>query len=83
LISAHHGHGRPFVPVVDDPYTTWLSVELDRKGVSVSCNLSQADWDQPSRFRRLCERYGYWGLALLEAIVRQADQVASSVSGVA
>ncbi len=83
LISAHHGHGRPLVTVVDDPDPVPVSVVFGGTEVKVICDLSLVDWDQPSRFRSLCERYGYWGLALLEAIVRQADHVASSVTGVA
>lgn len=51
--------------------------------VVVSGDLSVPDWRQPARFRRLCERYGYWGLALLEAVVRQADHAASGVGGAA
>ena len=35
------------------------------------------DWEQPERFARLCRRYGRWGLALLESVVRLADMSVS------
>ena len=38
-----------------------------------AANLSIIDWEQPARFVELNERFGPWGLALLEAIVRRAD----------
>ena len=78
LVISHHGHGRPLVlPVKDD---TQLTVNTLIKGVSidVSANLTTVDWEQPARFRRLNDRFGPWGLALLEAIVRQADHAVSS-----
>lgn len=81
LVASHHGNGRPSLPIVDDrlPIATTACVEgID---VAVSGDLSVGEWDQPARFRRLCERYGYWGLALLEAVVRQADHAASGVAG--
>jgi len=80
LVLSHHGFGRPLVPPVTDTTAGDAEVEHPINGsrVRVSADLSVADWDQPSRFRRCCERYGYWGLALLEAIVRQADHLASA-----
>jgi CRISPR-associated endonuclease/helicase Cas3 len=78
LVISHHGHGRPLVPVVDDPLALVTAADVDGVRVTVSGDLARVDWEQPARFRRLCERYGYWGLALLEAIVRQADHAASS-----
>jgi CRISPR-associated endonuclease/helicase Cas3 len=31
------------------------------------------DWEGPQRFAQLNMRYGRWGLALLESVVRLAD----------
>lgn len=78
LVLSHHGEGRPMVPVVEDPTGGAAAAIIEGTKVEAVTDLSAADWEQPSRFRRLCERYGYWGLALLEAIVRQADQAVSS-----
>jgi len=44
-------------------------------------DLGIIDWDQPARFRRLCEHFGPWGLALLEAIVIRADHAVSAGAG--
>jgi CRISPR-associated endonuclease/helicase Cas3 len=82
LVAAHHGQGRPLVPVADDPTPPRFTFDLNGRHVAVRDGLHWVDWSQPSRFRSLCERYGYWGLALMEAIVRQADQVVSSAGGV-
>lgn len=77
LVLSHHGHGRPLVPGVTDLLGEQVALKVNGAVHTVEVNLSTIDWGQPARFRRLCERYGYWGLALLEAIVRQADHVAS------
>jgi CRISPR-associated endonuclease/helicase Cas3 len=79
LVVTHHGYGRPLVPGARG--ATWTTVETAVDGVDVraSADLQDVDWGQPARFRRCCEHYGYWGLALLEAIVRQADHEASRV----
>lgn len=79
IIASHHGYGRPLVLPVNDPEPTKVFALVDGKEVGVTNDLSEVDWDQPARFRRCCERYGYWGLALLEAILRQADHSISSV----
>ena len=78
LVISHHGKGRPLVPPVDDGTRDVVTHELDGIEVSCSADLSEIDWSQPSRFKGLNERYGPWGLALLEAIVRQADHAVSA-----
>jgi len=78
LVVSHHGHGRPMLPTVDDPYPVTFIARVGDDDLEVTADLSIPDWNQPARFRHLCERYGVWGLALLEAIVRQADHVASA-----
>ena len=78
LVVSHHGKGRPLVPPVDDGTTAVVTHELDGIEVTCSADLSEIDWSQPSRFKRLNELYGPWGLALLEAIVRQADHAVSA-----
>lgn len=82
LVAAHHGHARPLLPPVEDPAPPRLAVDLEGAVVEACEGLAWVDWNQPRRFRTLCERYGYWGLALMEAIVRQSDQVVSSMGGV-
>lgn len=79
LIAAHHGEGRPLVRAVGEGYAPEVRAEIRGNAVVVPGSLACTDWDQPGRFRLLCERYGYWGLALLEAVVRQADQAVSSI----
>jgi CRISPR-associated endonuclease/helicase Cas3 len=80
LVASHHGHGRPSLPPCDDPVGGEITATVDDHDLSASADLSVLDWDQPARFRRLNERYGLWGLALLEAVVRQADHAVSKVA---
>ncbi len=76
LVTSHHGRGRPFAPVVEDPDP--VVVELDIFGYPMSAGsrtgLERLDSGVPERFWRLVRRYGWWGLAWLEALVRVADQ---------
>ncbi len=82
LVISHHGEGRPLV--VPRPDETAVEVDLAFEGrrVSVPAALSEVDWNQPFRFRQLNGEYGPWGLALLEAILRQADHVVSAAKEV-
>jgi len=77
LIITHHGKGRPLVIPVEDETHTTVAFEIEGKPVEVSASLSKTDWSQPARFRGLNEEFGPWGLALLETVLRQADQFVS------
>ena len=82
LVLTHHGQGRPSLRIVDDDSSMSVEWDFDGSRVVVPRTLSRHDWDQPARLRAMCERYGYWGLALLEACVRQADQAVSGARSV-
>lgn len=75
LVGAHHGYGRPWFPPADDHGARPVEVELDGKifsGTSAP-TLGRLDSGWLDQFTRLNRRYGYWGLAYLEAILRLAD----------
>ena len=78
LIVSHHGRGRPLLLPVDDGTAGRASALIDGVQVEAAADLSIVDWDQPARFGRLNDRFGPWGLALLEAALRQADHAVSS-----
>ena len=78
LIISHHGSGRPLVPPVADDTVDKVRGIVDDVSVEAPADLSIVDWEQPARFRRLNDRLGPWGLALLEAIIRQADHAISA-----
>ena len=83
LVVSHHGYGRPFIiPVEDHSCAPQLTYNLNEIPVTVNPDLAVADWTQPSRFATLNNRYGPWGLALLESIVRQADHSASQTGAI-
>ena len=82
LIGTHHGLGRPFFGFTEDAEPTpagCLGVDewrLDGPGPqSLAFDFEGDDW--PGLFARLKARYGIWGLAHLEAIVRLGDHRAS------
>ena len=75
LISTHHGWGCPFLPVVPDEDPQPLTYDFDGRILSSTTDQSEGSLalDMADRFWRLIERYGYHGLAWLEAILRLAD----------
>jgi CRISPR-associated endonuclease/helicase Cas3 len=82
LIGSHHGKGRPlFPPGSDDPRPDQPQARYELGGAefehSTVHGLAQLDSGWAERFWRLIRRYGYWGLAYLEAILRLADHHAS------
>ena len=84
LIGSHHGLGRPFFDFLDPAperplpcldVADWRLPEDGSGPQSLAFDFDGADW--PSLFEQLKRRYGIWGLAHLEAILRLADHRAS------
>ena len=75
LVGTHHGWGRPLPPIVEDPDPRALSYVWDGHFLTASSDLVESPLalDMADRFWRLVERYGYHGLAWLEAVLRLAD----------
>jgi CRISPR-associated endonuclease/helicase Cas3 len=67
LIASHHGRGRPHFPP-DEAF------DPEPKGQDVSAIAAAV----PHRFARLQRKYGRWGLAYLESLLRAADYAASA-----
>ena len=67
LIAAHHGYARPHFPIerAFDPG------HPDAAGLALAAEV-------PARFARLQRKYGRWGLAYLESLLRAADWAASA-----
>ncbi|MHB1329772.1 MAG: CRISPR-associated endonuclease Cas3'', partial [Gemmatimonadales bacterium] len=82
LIASHHGFARPFAPF--DDHSDDRAVALDH-GVRLTATtrhrLGCLSSDVPARFHRVQQKYGWWGLAWLEAILRLADHRASQMHG--
>jgi CRISPR-associated endonuclease/helicase Cas3 len=77
LIASHHGHARPLLPLVVDEQPRPVEAIVDGLKVAVS-SAQTVSLRHPARFAALNARYGRWGLALLEAIVRCADMTVSA-----
>lgn len=84
LIGTHHGFGRPFFNFLDaTPEKPLSCLDMDQWELppdevgpqSLAFDFEGADWS--SLFEDLKRRYGTWGLAHLEAILRLADHRAS------
>ncbi len=79
LIAAHHGFARPFAPVAPD--ATPPDVRLGQVTLTgperSAAPPDRIDSGIAERFWTQTRRFGWWGLAYLEACVRLADQQAS------
>jgi CRISPR-associated endonuclease/helicase Cas3 len=67
LIAVHHGRGRPSFP----PDEAFDPEHPDDTAAEIAAEI-------PRRYARLQRRYGRWGLAYLESILRAADWAASA-----
>ena len=76
LIASHHGYCRPFAPFRDADLEP-RAAEFEIDGASLQgegpTGLERLDSGVAERYWRLTRRYGWWGLAYLEAILRVAD----------
>lgn len=83
LVASHHGWCRPWAPALVDPQPMQVHVGVDGSTAEVSTAALDPHFldECASRFRRLCRRYGWHGLAYLEALLRLADHRASAQPG--
>lgn len=87
VITAHHGYGRPFAPICIDPSPPGINLrELGGGTVPAEERASwvaahRLDSGISERFWRLNRRYGWWGVAYLESLLRLADWQASAHPG--
>lgn len=79
LVASHHGWCRPFAPPLDDPSDEEVVFAHGEVTLQATTRHRAARLDSsiPDRFWLLTERYGWWGLAWLEAVLRLADHRAS------
>ncbi len=87
LIATHHGHARPFAPICIDLNPPDIIGRFAETEIEVSAQqrvdlppAHRLDSHIPERFWRNTRRYGWWGLAYLEAILRLADWYASAMT---
>lgn len=84
LITTHHGYGRPFAPLVHDDTPTDVKLPLNGEIITVTAlgrrehPVHALDSGLGERFWQMNRRYGWWGIALLETVLRLADQYASA-----
>jgi CRISPR-associated endonuclease/helicase Cas3 len=75
IVASHHGYCRPLAPWVADRHP--VAVSFTRDGLA--CHASSAhefarfDSGVGDRFWLMVRKYGWWGLAWLEALIRLAD----------
>jgi CRISPR-associated endonuclease/helicase Cas3 len=79
LIGTHHGYGRALAPFWSEEPGFEVQARVNGETVTVKdvdriANIASGWVD---RFWRLQRKYGWWGLAYLEAILRRADCVRS------
>lgn len=80
LVGTHHGYGRAFAPAIEDRKPVEVCVRVNGNLIAVSTDhrLYRADSGWTDLFWRMVHRYGWWGLALLEALLITSDRFVSA-----
>ncbi|MFB3826484.1 MAG: type I-U CRISPR-associated helicase/endonuclease Cas3 [Bryobacteraceae bacterium] len=80
LVGTHHGYGRAFAPATEDRKPVEVSVRVNGNLIAVSTDhrLYRADSGWTDLFWRMVRRYGWWGLAFLEALLITSDRLVSA-----
>jgi CRISPR-associated endonuclease/helicase Cas3 len=73
LIGTHHGFGRPLHTPRVDPTPCIVAVDGTSLNTSTALGETSISLEMADRFWRLVNRYGHYGLAWLEALLRLAD----------
>lgn len=83
LIASHHGVSRPFAPHVPDPDPRTVAFRIGDVELSGPSDhgLARVDSGVAARFWRTVSRYGWFGLATLETMLRLADHRQSEREG--
>lgn len=86
LVATHHGYARPFPPLVEDDTPPDVSLSMNGESIAVT---TATRIEHPAhalnsglveRFWQMNRHYGWWGIALLETVLRLADQQASGMA---
>jgi CRISPR-associated endonuclease/helicase Cas3 len=79
LVGVHHGRGRPFPPVVQDPAPQRCVVQYEGHALEARSDhgLERLEHGWAETFWQLIRRYGSWGVAYLEVILRLGDRACS------
>ena len=80
LIGTHHGRGCPFPPVLNDPDPVEISFTCGGEAIATSSDhgLYRLDSGWVDLFWKMVRRYGWWGVAYLEALLITADRTVSA-----
>lgn len=79
LVASHHGWCRPHAPPVEEGEALEVTLQHGKDQLAANTQHGKARLGSgvAQRYTELVRRYGWWGLAWLEAIVRLADHRAS------